>query len=98
MKIWPKVLLLFSKREDPYSVIGDRVNFGAGTIISNFRHDGKNHRSMVDGELVETGRRKFGAVIGDAVHTGIHTAIYPGRKMGPGTMTRPGEVVERDLR
>lgn len=78
------------------SVIGSRVNFGAGTITSNLRHDGRNHRSEVDGRLVETGRRKFGTVVGDAVHTGIHTAIYPGRKLGPGTMTRPGEVVERD--
>ncbi|MEI6676920.1 MAG: hypothetical protein WCO57_17250, partial [Verrucomicrobiota bacterium] len=62
------------------SVIGEAVNFGAGTIVSNFRHDGKNHRSMVDGNLVDTGRRKFGTIIGDHVHTGIHTAIYPGRK------------------
>ena len=79
------------------SVLGSRVNFGAGTITSNLRHDGKNHRSMVEGALVETGRRKFGTVVGDAVHTGIHTSIYPGRKLGPGTMTRPGEVVERDV-
>ena len=78
------------------SVLGSRVNFGAGTITSNLRHDGKNHRSMVAGELVTTGRRKFGTIVGDAAHTGIHTAIYPGRKLGPGATTRPGEVVERD--
>jgi bifunctional UDP-N-acetylglucosamine pyrophosphorylase/glucosamine-1-phosphate N-acetyltransferase len=78
------------------SILGSRVNFGAGTITSNLRHDGKNHRSMVQGDLVETGRRKLGTIVGDAVHTGIHTAIYPGRKLGPGTMTRPGETVERD--
>lgn len=78
------------------SVLGSRVNFGAGTITSNLRHDGKNQRSMVEGALVPTGRRKLGTIVGDAVHTGIHTAIYPGRKLGPGTMTRPGEVVERD--
>ena len=34
------------------SVVGNNVNFGAGTITSNFRHDGLNHRSMVDDELV----------------------------------------------
>lgn len=78
------------------SVLGSRVNFGAGTITSNLRHDGKNHRSMVGGSLVDTKRRKFGTVAGDAVHTGIHTAIFPGRKLGPGTMTRPGEAVEHD--
>ena len=79
------------------SVLGDRVNFGAGTIIGNLRHDGKNHRSLVDGTLVDTGRRKFGAIVGDDVHTGIHTAIYPGRKLAPGSSTRPGDVVQLDL-
>ena len=79
------------------SVLGEAVNFGAGTIISNFRHDGKNHRSMVEGNLVDTGRRKFGAIIGDGVHTGIHTSIYPGRKLWPHTSTRPGDIVQRDL-
>jgi len=79
------------------SVLGERVNFGAGTIVSNLRHDGKNHRSMVNGTLIDTGRRKFGCIVGDGVHTGIHTSIYPGRKLWPGTSTRPGEIVSKDL-
>ena len=79
------------------SILGAKVNFGAGTIVSNLRHDGKNHRSMVAGELLDTGRRKLGAIIGDGVHTGIHTAIYPGRKLWPGVTTRPGEIVQRDV-
>ena len=79
------------------SILGEKVNFGACTIVSNLRHDGKAHRSMVDGELVDTQRRKFGAIIGDGVHTGIHTSIYPGRKIWPGLTTRPGDIVDRDL-
>jgi bifunctional UDP-N-acetylglucosamine pyrophosphorylase/glucosamine-1-phosphate N-acetyltransferase len=79
------------------SVLGERVNFGAGTITSNYRHDGTNHRSMVKGALMDTGRRKLGAIVGDRVHTGIHTSIYPGRKLWPGTSTKPGEIVQRDL-
>jgi acetyltransferase-like isoleucine patch superfamily enzyme len=79
------------------SVIGKKVNFGAGTITSNFRHDGANHRSMVDGVLIDTGRRKFGTIIGDHVHTGIHTSIYPGRKIGAHGSTRPGDIVQHDL-
>lgn len=79
------------------SIVGEKVNFGAGTITANFRHDGANHRSMVRGELVDTGRRKFGAIVGDGVHTGIHTSIYPGRKLWPGVETRPGAIVQRDL-
>lgn len=78
------------------SVLGNEVNLGAGTITSNLRHDGKNQRSEVEGEIVDTGRRKFGSIIGDGARTGIHTSLYPGRKLGSGTMTLPGEVVSRD--
>jgi carbonic anhydrase/acetyltransferase-like protein (isoleucine patch superfamily) len=79
------------------SILGEYVNLGAGTIISNLRHDGKNTRSMVSGMLVDTGRRKFGTIVADHVHTGINTSIYPGRKLWPETSTRPGEIVRRDL-
>jgi bifunctional UDP-N-acetylglucosamine pyrophosphorylase/glucosamine-1-phosphate N-acetyltransferase len=78
------------------SVIGRGVNFGAGTITSNLRHDGNNHRTPVAGQLVDTGRRKFGTIVGDGVHTGINTSIYPGRKFAPGSTTLPGEVVNKD--
>ncbi len=80
------------------SILGSGVNFGAGTTTSNLRHDGSNHRTMVGDELLDTGRRKFGTVVGDGVHTGIHTAIYPGRKLGPGVSTLPNETVQRDLK
>ena len=79
------------------SVVGEKANLGCGTVTANFRHDGSNHWSMVKGERVDTGRRKFGAIIGDHVHTGIHTAIYPGRKLGPGVSTLPGQVVSEDI-
>lgn len=79
------------------SILGERVNFGAGTITSNLRHDGANHHTLVDGVLVDTGRRKFGTIAGDGVHTGISTAIFPGRKLFPNTSTLPGEVVRKDL-
>jgi len=80
------------------SVIGIKVNFGAGTISANLRHDGCDQRSMVDDQLVDTGRRKLGVIVGDGVHTGIHTSFYPGRKLWPGTATLPGTVVDRDIR
>jgi acetyltransferase-like isoleucine patch superfamily enzyme len=84
------------------SYIGDSIvcsgtNFGAGTITANFRHDGKNHRSVVADGLIDTGRRKLGVIIGDNVHTGIHTSIYPGRKIWPDCSTLPGAIVQKDL-
>jgi acetyltransferase-like isoleucine patch superfamily enzyme len=79
------------------SVLGEQVNFGAGTTTSNLRHDGGNHPSRVDGKMIDTGRRKFGTIVGDGVHTGINTSIYPGRKLWPKTSTLPGEIVRKDV-
>jgi len=79
------------------SILGEKVNFGAGTITSNLRHDGGAHRSPVAGRMVDTGRRKLGAIVGDGVHTGIHTSLYPGRKLWPKTSTLPGAIVGKDL-
>ena len=79
------------------SVLGEKVNFGAGTTTSNLRHDGGNHTSRVEGTMIDTGRRKFGTIVGDGVHTGINTSIYPGRKLWPNTSTLPGEIVRKDI-
>lgn len=79
------------------SIIAEAVNFGAGTITSNYRHDGLTHKSQIEGRLVDTGRRKFGTVMGDRVHTGIHTSIYPGRKLWPDICTLPGAIVSKDV-
>jgi bifunctional UDP-N-acetylglucosamine pyrophosphorylase/glucosamine-1-phosphate N-acetyltransferase len=78
------------------SVVGENSNLGAGTITANLRHDNKNVKSEVKGKLIDTGRRKFGAIIADDVHTGINTTIYPGRKIWPGISTGPGEIVDKD--
>lgn len=79
------------------SIIGSHVNLGAGTIIANYRHDGTNHRSVVNGILVDTGRTRFGSIIGDGVRIGVNTSIYPGRKIGAGRVTRPNAIVDKDL-
>ncbi len=80
------------------SVIGENVNLGAGTITGNLRHDNANVKSMVKDELIDSGRRKFGTIIGDDVHTGIDTQIYPGRKIWPRKTTIPGEVIRKDIK
>ncbi len=79
------------------SVIGNQVNFGAGTITSNLRHDRANNKSLVDSRLLDTGLQKFGTIVGNGTQTGIHTAIYPGRKLGPNAMTLPNETVTADI-
>jgi len=79
------------------SVIGEHVNLGAGTIVANLRHDGEDVKSLVKGNLISIGRRKFGTVLGDNVKTGINTSIYPGRKIWPNKTTLPGEIVKKDI-
>lgn len=78
------------------SVIGTNTNFGAGTVTANLRHDNKNHRSIVNSELIDTGRRKLGVLVGEGVHTGINTTIYPGRKIYAHASTLPGEIIKYD--
>ncbi len=79
------------------SVIGFNVNLGAGFITANLRHDNAHVKSMVKGRLVDTGRRKLGVIVGDNVHTGIHTSVYPGRKIWNNKTTLPGEVIRKDI-
>ena len=79
------------------SVIGESANIGGGSMIANLRHDDENVKSMVNGQLVDTGRRKFGTAIGDGARLGAGTIIYPGRKIWPGKTTKPGEVVKEDI-
>lgn len=79
------------------SVLSEKVNFAGGTITANLRHDNENVKSEVKGRLVDSGRRKLGAIIGEGVKTGIHTIIYPGRKIWPGRTTLPGQSVTEDI-
>ena len=79
------------------SVIGEKVNLGAGSITANVRHDEKNVESMVKGKLVDTKMKKLGAIIADRVKTGVNTSIFPGRKIWPGKQTQIGEIVKYDI-
>lgn len=78
------------------SVLGRDVNFGAGTTVANLRHDDEDVRVLVKGEVVSTGRRKFGVVCGDGVKTGIQTSLNAGVKLSTDARTGPAEQVVRD--
>lgn len=79
------------------SVVGEGCNLGAGTTTANTRHDEGTIKTLVGGALVDTGRVRLGAMLGDGVRTGIHSAIYPGRKLWPGLHTLPGSIIQKDL-
>ncbi len=79
------------------SILGEHCNLGAGTITANYRLDAGSIKMMVKDQLVNTGRRKLGAVLGDNVKTGIKSLFMPGVKIGENSWVGPNFMVERDL-
>lgn len=75
------------------SVIGSGCNFGAGTKIANLRHD----HGIVKVSGVSTGRKKFGAVIGDNVLFGINCSVNTGSSIGSGCRIAPNTLVTGKL-
>ena len=69
------------------SILGRNVNLGAGTICSNVKNIGREVTFRAGDEVVKTGLRKFGAVLGDDAKTGCNTVLNPGVLMGPGSVT-----------
>lgn len=72
------------------SILGREVNLGAGTVLSNFRHDGGEISIPVAGGRVATGRRKLGALLGDGVATGCNSVLNPGTIVGARTQIYTG--------
>jgi UDP-N-acetylglucosamine diphosphorylase / glucose-1-phosphate thymidylyltransferase / UDP-N-acetylgalactosamine diphosphorylase / glucosamine-1-phosphate N-acetyltransferase / galactosamine-1-phosphate N-acetyltransferase len=79
------------------SILGEHCNLGAGTIMGNYRLDAGSIKMMVKDKVVDTGRRKLGAVLGDNVKTGINSTFNPGVKVGADSWVGPNVMVERDL-
>jgi len=79
------------------SIIGEGCNLGAGTIIANYRLDGKTVKMTIKEEVVDSGRKKLGAIMGDGVKTGINALLMPGVKVGPNSRIGPNIVVHRDV-
>lgn len=79
------------------SIIGENCSLGAGTITANLRFDDATVRSVVKGALVDSRRKKLGAVLGDGVRTGVNVSLLPGVKVGAGAWVGPGTTVKRDV-
>ncbi len=79
------------------SVIGEKCNFGAGTITANLRFDDGCIKMVVKDKVVDTGRRKLGAILGDNVKTGIKSLFMPGVKVGANTWVGANFMVTSDL-
>lgn len=79
------------------SYIAKEVNLGAGAKTANLRNDSKVVEMMVKDELMETDRKKMGAIIGSEASIGVNTVIKPGRKVGYRSSTDAQEKISEDL-
>lgn len=71
------------------SIIGNKVNMGAGTKCANLRFNNGNIKISFDGRQIDTGIRKFGAVLGDGAQTGCNSVTNPGTLMGKHSLCFP---------
>jgi UDP-N-acetylglucosamine diphosphorylase/glucosamine-1-phosphate N-acetyltransferase len=79
------------------SVLCESCNLAAGTITANLRLDEGHVKMLVKGKVVDTGRRKLGAIVGDDVKTGINALLMPGVKVGTNSWIGANFTVHRDV-
>jgi len=71
------------------SILGNRSHLGAGAICSNLRLDQKHVFVHVEGAPIDTGMKKFGAVLGDDAEVGCNAVLNPGTFLGPRSLVMP---------
>lgn len=90
-----KNVILFDKVQVPHynyvgdSILGYRAHMGAGSITSNVKSDKLPVVIKNGSELLETGRKKVGAMLGDHVEIGCGTVLNPGSVVGRNTSVYP---------
>ncbi len=90
-----KNVILFDNVQVPHynyvgdSILGYKSHMGAGSITSNVKSD-KTLVAVKNGsEVIETGLKKFGAMLGDFVEVGCGTVLNPGSVIGRNTNIYP---------
>ena len=71
------------------SILGYQSHMGAGSVTSNVKSDKTNVSIMCDGDKIQTGLRKFGAILGDGVEIGCNSVLCPGSVIGRNTTVYP---------
>ena len=90
-----KNVILFNKVQVPHynyvgdSILGYKSHMGAGSITSNVKSDKTLVVVKSADEKMETGRKKFGAMLGDFVEVGCNSVLNPGTVIGPHTNIYP---------
>lgn len=70
------------------SILGCEVNLEAGSIIANYRNERANPTISFahNGQMIETGAIKFGALVGNRTKIGANAVIAPGAILAPATI------------
>lgn len=90
-----KNVILFNKVQVPHynyvgdSILGYKAHMGAGSITSNVKSDKKLVVVKNKEEKIETGLKKFGAMLGDNVEIGCGSVLNPGTVIGKNTNVYP---------
>lgn len=90
-----KNVILFDVVQVPHynyvgdSILGYKSHMGAGSITSNVKSDKKLVVIKNEGELIETGRKKVGAMVGDGVEVGCGSVLNPGTVIGRNSNVYP---------
>lgn len=90
-----KNVILFNKVQVPHynyvgdSVLGFKSHMGAGSITSNVKSDKKLVVVKGQNVQIETGMKKFGAMLGDEVEVGCGSVLNPGTVVGSHTNIYP---------
>lgn len=75
------------------SILGNNVNLGAGTKLANLRFIPGNVRVKTGEGIIDSGLRKFGALLGDHVQTGCNSVTSPGAMLGMRSIVMPNMTV-----
>ncbi|MBP3704752.1 MAG: UDP-N-acetylglucosamine pyrophosphorylase [Clostridia bacterium] len=94
-----KNAILFDGAQAPHynyigdSILGYKAHTGAGAITSNLKQDHSSVTIRTEDERVETGLRKFGAMLGDHVEVGCGSVLNPGTVIGRSARIYPLSMV-----
>jgi len=94
-----KNVILFNKVQVPHynyvgdSVLGYKAHMGAGAVTSNVKSDKKLVVVKKEDQRIETGLKKFGAMLGDYVEVGCNSVLNPGTVVGRNSNIYPTSCV-----
>lgn len=98
-----KNAILFNKVQVPHfnyvgdSVLGYKAHLGGGVILSNLKITSGNVKAEINGQKIDTGMKKFGAIIGDLVEIGTGAILNPGTIIGRESVVYPLTIVRGSI-